>query len=381
MRVKQRIWSRLAMALILLLMVLSFVNCIYGFLEERSLTPGSYDAPAADSAVAFEPFEDSEQTVFPEIGYSKQPVKLCVPSDFEEIPGVRASFDWGWELLDGKPTERSEDLAVAAASLIQIEYYLGFGQTEDDIRALREGMGFDNTEIFNNDVSLNVDRPVTIVSSVKAPFPGEERYIVCVDVRGTSSAGDAVTDLKAAYNGFSAASSDVCANIVRYVEENCGDADPESITFFVFGHSLGGACAGLQAELLDKAGFSPERIFVYTFASPKYRLTGGRSAYPNVMNYIVSKDYVPRVPFLDGRYGTDYRYDDPFMAIYAGDALEIMMKARPRNELVQTMWWHHNSTNYLIEVGERNVSTDPVWSNALYYGARLLLQTMQLATG
>jgi len=368
------------MALILVLMALSFINYIYGFLEEREGAEAVFDLSEPEhGSVKLLGTEALEQAKQPEIGYEKQQIDLIIPSDFEEIPCLQASFRWGWELFDRNSTERSEELTVAAASLIQIEYYLGYGKTIDDIRALREDLGFEQTEVFNNGVSMNVDRPVTIISSVKAPFPGKDGYIICVDIRGTYSAGDAVTDLKAAYNGFAAAAEDVCESITQYAKTYCGDAARENITLFVFGHSLGGACAGLQAELLDKAGFAPERTFAYTFASPKYRLNGGRNAYPNVMNFVVSKDFVPLVPLLDGRYGEDFRYDDPFPELYVGDALAIMLSAQPRNDLADILWRHHNSTNYLIEVGERNYSADPPWSDALYYGARLLLQTMQIA--
>lgn len=381
MKGKRRTLSYLALAVIFILMILSFVNQIYGFLADRKTKTIAYDP--AELGRGYAEILDTatlEQPRQPEIGYECRPVSLNNVTSFDGVPGVRSCFEWGWQLFDQDPSEYSEALAVAAVSIINAEYWLGYDYTEDDVRAIRDGLGFSRTEIINSGDAMNVDRPVTIISSVKAEFPEGERYIVCVDIRGTYSVGDALTDIKAAHNGFSVAAEDVAGNIRRYVASYCADVSPEDIAFFVMGHSMGGACAGLQARLLDEAGYDAAKTFIYTIASPKYRLNGGRNAYPNVKNLIISKDFVPRVPFLDGRYGEDIRYDDPFPAITAGDALEIMLNARPDNELLETLVAHHSSYTYLIEVCEQDYAEESVWADFIFFNAKLLFQTMQLAT-
>lgn len=195
-----------------------------------------------------------------------------------------------------------------------------------------------NSEIFGN--TLNSDNTDCM------------RTLVVVDIRGTSTNRDWVTDIGTQLNpkwgSFRAGMEIVLKSLYHGTgdTENCTKCNGNSNgcvyckgyipynnisnpIFLVTGHSLGAAVANLLAEHLiscDNTNHCPgsrkiEDIYAYTFATPKTVKNKPGKDYKNIFNILNNNDIVPLIPtnllalnWADNgwtRHGSDFRITMP----------------------------------------------------------------------
>ena len=190
------------------------------------------------------------------------------------------------------------------------------------------------------------------LSSDGANNTNDMRTLVVIDIRGTSTNRDWVTDigtqinpdwgsfdagmeivLKSLYHGTGDTenckkcngNSNGCAYCKGYIPFN----NISNPIFLVTGHSLGAAVANLLAEHLiscDNTNHCPgsrkiEDIYAYTFATPKTVKNKPGKDYKNIFNILNNNDIVPLVPtnilalnWADNgwtRHGRDFRITMP----------------------------------------------------------------------
>lgn len=188
------------------------------------------------------------------------------------------------------------------------------------------------------------------LSSDGANNTNDMRTLVVVDIRGTSTNRDWVTDigtqinpdwgsfdagmemvLKSLYHGTGDAEN--CTKCNGGGCEHCKGYIPynniSNPIFLVTGHSLGAAVANLLAEHLiscDNTNHCPgsrkiEDIYAYTFATPKTVKNKPGKDYKNIFNILNNNDIVPLIPtnllalnWADNgwtRHGSDFRITMP----------------------------------------------------------------------
>lgn len=366
---KKNILRYVPLVVICILMLFNLLNHFFVIIPRSNTSVGfrDVDCPNVETltgdlypnveyqAFTYEP-EERELTLFNEYG-----------------GGKTVRFMWGGKLFDHGSYIYDHNLCLAANSIVNIGIWTTLSLSPEVYAHAMESLGLTNTETWVAE-TYNVDRPEMHISSATL---GDRAFVV-VNVRGSFSVGDYATDLKAVYDGFGPASFYVRDNILGYVDRNFPDKGREDISLLIVGHSLGGACAGLQAPLMEEAGFAKEKTFIYTLASPKYHLNGSAKDYPNVFNTIVDRDVVPRVPLLDGRYGTDLRYQ----SVYVGYSALGMIESALRNKtdpIYSNIISYHSVMNYLQSADSGNVSHTSTAKGMLFFAGELFLNSVQIA--
>ena len=211
------------------------------------------------------------------------------------------------------------------------------------------------------------------------------RTLVVVDIRGSSTMKDWLTDIASEFDpsifGFGAGMNMVLNSLYHGTgdTENCTKCNGKSggceyckgyipfnnisnPIFLVTGHSLGAAVANLLAEHLNSCkdtnhcpGSRTEKdIYAYTFATPKTVKNEPGSDSQNIFNILNNNDIVPLVPtnllalnWADNgwtRHGRDFRFTMP-------------MEVEP--------WWLKPFDTSLLGLGGHAMSTYSHWLESL----------------
>lgn len=247
-------------------------------------------------------------------------------------------LNWGWDLFDKDASEYDHDLAMAGIILSQAAE-LSKQEAEARVRTL----GFQNEVSYSYSSDFwdwTVVMPAVTFASQKITLGGETRIAALIVVRGSSDAGDWVTDYGSVTDGFFFAADIVRERFKSYysgLSDYYGmDVTPDNTVLFITGHSLGAAVAGQLAQLLEGTCGRRGAIFDYTFASPNYEtFSYDREKYTNVHNIINIPDVVPDVPWGYKRYGHDWFYDDNRKSVAGNHILstylDCMLSALPSN--------------------------------------------------
>lgn len=222
---------------------------------------------------------------------------------------LNVDLNWGWELFNKDASEYDHNLAMASLILSRAAY----GGSEDAKDKLKM-LGFDiiSQKYYDEDV---IHQPARTVAAQQIYLNGEEKWIITVVVRGTATDSDKLTDVSSCITGFQDSATHVMEDVLSCMldieEKYYCTLTKENTIFFLSGHSLGGAVAGILAnKALQYAG--PENIFTYTFGSPNYdteRNEPTDSKYNGVHNILNTDDPVQNFPWLKKRYGHDWYYD------------------------------------------------------------------------
>ncbi len=374
-KTKKTIVRYIPLTLICILMLLNLLNHFFALL------------PKAKSSVGFQPVDCPNVTRLDGIpepakdynAFSYEPKEMKLELFKEYGGGVKVSFMWGGQLFDKSSYTYDHDLFLAADSIINygIWTYLNYSGDEEVYEKAMGALGFTHTETMG-EATYNVDKPEMHISSLTTTFPSGERVLVNVNVRGSFSFGDYTTNLKSVNDGFEPPARYVRDNVLDYMERNYPDVPKENVILFITGHSLGGACSGLQAPLMEEAGFLKEQTFIYTLASPKYRTYGKSKEFQNVFNIIVDRDLIPKVPLLDGHYGNDIRFE----SVFVGTSLMGMVKSAIQGKtgvIPTTVTGYHSVLNYLQSADSGRYSQVTPARRMLMLGGELFLNSVQIA--
>lgn len=125
-------------------------------------------------------------------------------------------------------------------------------------------LGFSSLRCRGYDNLANINEPAITIGSQRIVVEGEERCLIAVAIRGTTSFGDQWTDVESWMRKSLKGPADVEYNLLdSYVEEQ-GIHENDAI-LLVTGHSLGGGTALLVGQMCSNV-YGTERTFVYTYA-------------------------------------------------------------------------------------------------------------------
>ena len=241
---------------------------------------------------------------------------------FNDVTNV--DLNWGWDLFNKDASEYDHNLAMAGLILSQAAE-----SSENDIKWRLIALGFDikTIETINYGNAFNTYYPAAAFGAKKVYMGGQEKLIVAVCVKGSTTIGDVLTDVEAAFDGFFVSATTIQEKFDAYVRKIKSYFNmsllPENTILFITGHSLGGAVSGVLSKTLSAYANQNNR-FVYTFASPNYEtFEYDTDSYTNVHNIINTHDRIPDVPWGYERYGHDWYYDswdafDEQQKVYGG---------------------------------------------------------------
>ncbi len=366
---KRKFISYFSLVLICILMLLNLVNHYFFFL----LSPTAVADFSITETKNIESVEGIVEPLTDFQGFSHELRDIDVNMWNVNGGSQVAHLLWGGELFDGPTDVYNHNLYLAANSIINL---MNWTELSYDIETMEKALGhlgFTQLECID-DSRFNVNRPVMRMATLS----DGDRTIVLANVRGSYSMGDFTTDLRSIHNGFEPASLYVRDTILDYIGRNLPNKAKEDIVLFIIGHSLGGACAGLQAPLMVDAGFNIDKTFIYTLASPKYRLDGLPSDYPNVFNTIVSKDLITKFPLLDGRYGTDIKYHSSFNGYSPLGIIRLSLRG-DSDALSDTIIGYHSSANYILSSDNGDLDPSTTATRLLTYAGEVFLNSIQIS--
>ena len=139
-------------------------------------------------------------------------------------------------------------------------------------------------------------------------YGGELRTVLAVTIRGTNATieewssncdiGQLSTDTPEDdwintlnHKGFDITANRIIREIEKYLVET--DLHPESVIYWVTGHSRGAAIANIVGANLESAG---KTAFTYTYAAPNCTLDQNAKNYTSIFNVINEDDFVPCLP-------------------------------------------------------------------------------------
>lgn len=245
-------------------------------------------------------------------------------------------LDWGWNLFRKDASEYDHSIALAGLVLSNAAE---MSQTEAENRL--KSLGFGNCKsVYYGGNEKNMEMPAATFASQLISMNEQYTVIAAVVVRGSSDAGDWLSDAHAQFDGFYPAAKNVRDAFLSYyrnLSEYYGvQLNNDNTILLITGHSYGGAVAGQLAQMLKGTCAWQSAIFDYTFASPNYQtFQYDRESFTNVHNIINKPDIVPDVPFGYKRYGHDWYYDSQKYSIGGNHVLstylDCMLEKLPEN--------------------------------------------------
>ncbi len=228
---------------------------------------------------------------------------------------ISVDINWGWELFNKNASEYDHNLAMAAICLCRRTY--NFSSSEMD--QIMKDFGVNPfMHIQYTEKNAITDSPAHSVGATRIILNNKEKILITVIIKGTTFAwegGDISTNTKAYYNGYLDASSNVFETVEICLPKIESEFDctlnKDNTIFYITGHSMGGAVAGLIANKALKYA-EQDNIFTYTFASVNYDTEkNDYTKYTNVHNIINSNDGFRHYPYGVNykRYGQDWWYD------------------------------------------------------------------------
>ncbi len=207
---------------------------------------------------------------------------------------------------EGLPFPERAD--VYSAALAEAALHFASGYTAADQKRLAEEAGFE--VLLQKHFDKEAADPSHTCAYTVARAPGQDgQGVYLVLVRGTVG-GEWYSNFDIAPGG---GGSPFAENFLFCAEEVFLDllslVGEERPAVLVCGHSRGAACANLLGVLLN-ASLGPERVYVYTSATPATVLASGKGEVydANIFNLINPCDLVPRLPLEAwgyARFGTD----------------------------------------------------------------------------
>lgn len=153
-------------------------------------------------------------------------------------------------------------------------------------------LGFSSLKCRGYDNLANINEPAITIGSQRIVVEGEERCLIAVAIRGTTSFGDLWTDVESGMRKSLKGPADAEYSLLdSYVKEQ-GIRENDAI-LLVTGHSLGGGAALLVGQMCSNV-YGTERTFVYTYAP----LRTAEQITENTDNILSVINATDKVPFL-----------------------------------------------------------------------------------
>lgn len=212
--------------------------------------------------------------------------------------------NWNWDLFR---FSSSYSDSLAATGLILS------AATENSEKAAKEELeklGFSN--VWSENYSSNqVYYPGVSFGHKAIVNNGKTKHIFAIVVRGTTSNADKDTDIRDGLNQFVNSKNNIISQFNKYVTERCKislNTNIDDLTFFITGHSLGGAVANRIANDFNSV-YGANRVFAYTYASPTTAKKFNLSTNLNIFNILNKEDgWTYLSPTSAYRYGREYKF-------------------------------------------------------------------------
>ncbi|MCR5724535.1 MAG: lipase family protein [Treponema sp.] len=248
------------------------------------------------------------------------PVKSLVTATEKPVP-LEAAWDESW--FCAKPATAYHHGIARIACILSAASYdaVDAASFTDSLSLCYSALGFSRENI---DYHYDVDYADPVWGNDQCAFSfarreiqtaGGKRTLVCVVIRGTPlNANEWISNLDIGatssensvvtmHSGFTRATQQVLTAFYTYLLEN--HIDMSRACFLVTGHSRGAAVANLLGSLLiQNRLFTPENLYVYTFATPNVTTDKDASSekYGFIWNIINEEDIVPTVPLSRNRW-------------------------------------------------------------------------------
>lgn len=188
-------------------------------------------------------------------------------------PLTEIDVNWGFNQFSTPSSTYNKDLALTGAVLSRIAYMGAEDRTiaKTEFEKLGIDDAFATTKEMNPLWVGSLDHPFTLFGYEKLRINDSDYNFFIVDVRGTSSLVDSLTDLFDGVISFTGAEKatryDLKSFMSNYTGKTIDEIKQENNIFFLVGHSLGGAVANRMSVNLQEYA-QPENIYTYTFAAP-----------------------------------------------------------------------------------------------------------------
>ncbi|MDO4804863.1 MAG: hypothetical protein Q4A32_08595 [Lachnospiraceae bacterium] len=221
------------------------------------------------------------------------------------------SFYYNDEWFGQNPEEVNNSLALVSMQLVASGVEL---DESGPVAAFLEGLGFESVG-FSDGLSTDPWGCSYTWATKTVEIGGESRTLAAVIIQSYSDDQQTKTngwnqnfvvngeEASGEHAGLAAAAYSILGNIV-------GLGDPDNTTYWLMGHSRGGAVANIVAAHLPEANPSAAgHTFAYTFESPNTvdEALLPENSYGYIHNYVCSDDVVTMVPMWGmARYGNDW---------------------------------------------------------------------------
>lgn len=209
------------------------------------------------------------------------------------------AFQDSW--FDSPGTAYRQDLATASLGMALSAFRKAgapLQESHQDIQAFLEELGFEAQAYSQYDLNPTVD---TIATAIAHKRVGDTPLLAVAisgggykdEWQSNFTIGDSLH-----HSGFDAAAQQVLQRIRDYLQQHRLAGQPFKL--WVSGFSRAAATANrLGALLLDEGVIAPDRLYVYTFATPNVTKQADAASYPSIYNIVGAFDPVPMVPLAD----------------------------------------------------------------------------------
>lgn len=214
-----------------------------------------------------------------------------------------ADFDASWFLQSAQ--EYHHGLARISLGLAVSAFRAGRADPAANIHAFFRALSFRDPDVRQFEVTLED----SIGTAMAWRYLDEARQtpLVVIGVSGGNYGDEWASNFDLGdgemHRGFYQSAQIVAQRAREYVAA-IAELKDAPVRFWISGYSRGAAVGNIAAALLAEEELAPDdRVFAYTFATPRTLRGGSVGAHPNIFSIVNVADLVPQVPMADWGYG------------------------------------------------------------------------------
>ena len=250
-----------------------------------------FSTPVTTNVTLYAKWEEEEKNEF---GVFEKKVPFTLHGE----PDDYISIEWSWNDFTNVSYKYYQRLSIAGLVLSAAAE-----DSKERVEKVYSILGFKNIFSGNdgddyyakNDVFL----PAMTFASKDIIINKKPYTIVSMTIRGTVGDKDTETDINSILDGFSTCGINAKKRLNDYMKNVLREKDlePDNTILYITGHSLGGATAGVLAQMTGDITHETN-TYIYTYASPRYLITKNSDykEFPNVFNILNEDDNVPNIP-------------------------------------------------------------------------------------